>query len=74
MEYKGYTARYELDADEGVLHGHVDGITDIVSFVSESRETLEHEFRISVDVDPEICAEQGKEPERPRAERRRVDP
>jgi predicted HicB family RNase H-like nuclease len=74
VEYKGYTARYEIDAEEGVLHGHVGGITDIVSFVSDSRENLEREFRISVDVYLEVCAGQGVEPQRPHADPRRVDP
>ena len=72
MMYKGYTARYEHDAEEGVLHGHVDGIDDIVSFVSETLEGLEREFRTSVDVYLEVCAEDGREPDRPHAEARRA--
>lgn len=65
MMYKGYTARYVFDEDEGVLHGHVEGIRAIVSFVSETLEGLEREFRTSVDVYLEVCAERGREPERP---------
>ena len=72
MMYKGYTARYEYDRDEGVLHGHVDGIKDIVSFVSETLEGLEREFRTSVDVYLEVCAGDGREPERPTAAPRRA--
>ena len=65
MMYKGYTARYEFDEEEGVFHGHVDGICDIVSFVSETLDSLEREFRISVDVYLRDCAEDGHEPDRP---------
>lgn len=72
MMYKGYTARYEYDPDERVLHGHVDGITDIVSFVSETVEGLEREFRTSVDVYLDICAEDGRAPQRPVTEPRRA--
>lgn len=72
MMYKGYTARYEFDEDEGVLHGRVDGIRDIVSFVAETVEDLEREFQISVDVYLEFCAERGCEPNRPRADLRRA--
>jgi predicted HicB family RNase H-like nuclease len=70
MMYKGYTARYEFDEDEGVFHGHVDGIRDIVSFVSETLDGLEREFRISVDVYIEDCAEDEREPDRPHFEHR----
>jgi predicted HicB family RNase H-like nuclease len=72
MMYKGYTARCEFDEDEGVLHGHVDGIRDIVSFVSETLEGLEREFRTSVDIYLEDCAEDGSEPDRPHVEKRRA--
>lgn len=72
MMYKGYTARYEFDEYEGVLHGRVDGIRDIVSFVAETPEDLEREFRISVDVYLDVCAEEGSEPDRPRADPQRA--
>lgn len=68
MRYKGYTGSYVVDPDEGVLHGHVDGIEDIVTFVADNIEELEREFRISVDDYLEFCAEDGVEPNRPYAE------
>jgi predicted HicB family RNase H-like nuclease len=55
------------------LHGRVDGIRAVVSFVSDTLEGLEREFRTSVDVYLEVCAEKGYEPERPFvAEQRRA--
>ena len=65
LEYKGYRGRYDLDQDEGVLHGRVDGIRDIVTFVADTEDELEREFRISVDDYLEWCAEDGDEPNRP---------
>ncbi|MFL5386557.1 MAG: type II toxin-antitoxin system HicB family antitoxin [Longimicrobiaceae bacterium] len=64
-EYKGYVGRYEADRDDGVLHGRVDGIRDIVTFVADNLEDLEREFRASVDIYLEFCAERGVEPNRP---------
>lgn len=72
MNYKGYTAVYEVDDDDGVLHGRVAGIRDVVTFESETLEGLEREFRISVDVYLEWCAECGLVPNRPHAEPRRA--
>ncbi|HEU4561135.1 MAG TPA: type II toxin-antitoxin system HicB family antitoxin [Longimicrobium sp.] len=65
MMYKGYTARYEMDDEDGVLHGRVDGIRDIVTFESSTLDGLEQEFRISMDVYLDWCAERGREPDRP---------
>jgi predicted HicB family RNase H-like nuclease len=65
MMYKGYTGRYEVDPEDGVLHGHVDGIEDIITFEADNLEDLEREFQISVDDYLEWCAEDGVEPNRP---------
>jgi predicted HicB family RNase H-like nuclease len=72
MNYRGYTARYELDAHDQVLHGRVDGIRDIVTFVATNVVELEHEFHVSVDEYLSYCAEKGLRPEKPQGERRRT--
>lgn len=72
VEYKGYTAWYEVDDEDGVWHGHVDGIDDVVTFESETFEGLEREFQISVDDYLEFCTELGCEPDRPHIERHRA--
>jgi len=72
MMYKGYTAHVERDPEDGVLHGWIDGIEDVITFEAENPEDLEREFRISVDDYLEWCAEDGVEPNRPRVEPRRV--
>ena len=48
-----------------MLHGRVDGIRDIVTFVADSDDELEREFRVSVDCYLDLCAERGVEPNRP---------
>jgi predicted HicB family RNase H-like nuclease len=72
MNYRGYTARYEFDHHDKVLHGRVDGIRDIVTFVAPDVVALEHEFHVSVDEYLSYCAEKGLRPELPRQERRRA--
>jgi predicted HicB family RNase H-like nuclease len=65
MHCKGYTAHAEIDPEDGVLHGWVDNIEDVVTFEADNLEDLEREFRISVDDYLEWCAEDGVEPNRP---------
>ncbi|HET7463649.1 MAG TPA: type II toxin-antitoxin system HicB family antitoxin [Longimicrobium sp.] len=72
MNYKGYTAIVEIDEDDGVLHGRLAGIRDVITFESETIEGLEREFQTSVDLYLDWCAERGKAPSIPHAERRRA--
>ena len=65
MKYKGYTAHVERGPEDGVLHGRVDEIDDVVTFEGETPEALEREFRISVDAYLEFCAKDGAEPNPP---------
>jgi predicted HicB family RNase H-like nuclease len=65
MMYKGYTGRYEVDPEDGVLHGRVDDIEDVITFEADTLEDLEREFRISVDDYLEWCAERAVAPDRP---------
>jgi predicted HicB family RNase H-like nuclease len=65
LEYAGYHGRYEVDPRDGVLHGRVEGIRDIVTFVADTEDDLEREFRTSVDCYLDFCAERGIEPNRP---------
>ena len=64
LEYKGSRGRYDVDQNERVLHGRVDGIRDIVTFVADTDDDLEREFRTSVDCYLDFCAERGIEPDR----------
>ena len=71
MEYKGYTARIDGEED-GILHGRVDGIRDVVTFEAKDLDAIEREFQISVDVYLDWCTERGREPNRPALERKRA--
>ena len=72
MNYKGYTAHVEVDDEDGVVHGWVDGIRDVVTFEADDLADLEREFRISVDDYIKLCARNGVTPETPHVERRRA--
>lgn len=65
MEYKGYTARVEFDADAGVLFGEVEGLRDVVTFEGTDVREVEKAFRDSVDDYLDMCAQRSEEPEKP---------
>ena len=65
IEYKGYTGVFEFDPSIDAFHGRVIGLQDVVTFEGRSVEELRHEMEASVEDYLELCAEAGKEPERP---------
>ncbi|MDX2073637.1 MAG: type II toxin-antitoxin system HicB family antitoxin [Alphaproteobacteria bacterium] len=65
MEYKGYTAKIEFDADDRAFHGMVLGINDVVHFQGASVKELEKEFRASVDDYLEFCKARREKPDKP---------
>ena len=64
MTYKGYSARPEYSAGDGVFFGRLLGINDLVSFESENGEGLEEAFHKAVDDYLAFCSEIGKQPEK----------
>lgn len=76
MEYKGYTAKIELDSEAGLFHGQVLHTRDVITFQGTAVEELRKAFADSVDDYLEFCAERGEEPEKPFSGRFlvRVDP
>ena len=71
MTYKGYTGEVKYDADAGVFHGSVAGITDVITFEAKGASDIEKAFRDSVDEYLEFCDDLGEEPERPSSEAKR---
>ena len=63
--YKGYSARIEYDARDNILVGHIDGISDIIGFHTTSVADIEAAFHEAVDDYLAMCADFGKEPQRP---------
>ena len=65
MTYKGYTAELEVDMEDGILHGEVMGLRDVITFEAETVPRAIEEFHVSVDCYLELCERRGEEPEKP---------
>ena len=66
MEYKGYTAGpIEFDPEDSTFSGTVAGLKDVIHFEGSTARELTRSFRESIDAYLEVCAEEGKEPDRP---------
>ena len=64
MKHKGYTARVEFDAEDGILVGHIVGIDDVIGFHADTVRDLEAAFVEAVDDYLATCAAIGKSPEK----------
>ena len=64
MEYKGYKAAIEYDAEDNILVGRVLGIADTLVFHGESVDELNKMFKQSTDNYLDLCKRVGKEPEK----------
>ena len=65
MNYKGYRAAVAYDDEAGIFHGEVIGTWDVITFEGTSVEQLRKEFRFSVDDYLAVCAERGRQPDKP---------
>ena len=64
MEYKGYHAQIEFDAEDEIFTGNVYGITDSLYFHGTSVDELETMFHQSIDNYLAMCEETGKAPDK----------
>lgn len=67
FRYKNYIGQVTgMDMVDGVglLHGEVIGLSDVITFASESPAELEQAFRDSVDDYLEFCEQSGRDPEK----------
>lgn len=64
LEYKGYHAKIEFNADSFTIRGKIDGINDYIDFESDSLDRIEFEFHSAVDDYLAFCEEVGKNPEK----------
>ncbi|MCL6728594.1 type II toxin-antitoxin system HicB family antitoxin [Sphingomonas hankyongi] len=64
ITHKGYQARVEFDADDGIFVGRIAGIDDNVGFHSDNVQGLVEAFYEAVDDYLSTCAKIGKTPER----------
>ena len=65
MKYKGYHAEVTYDHEAAVFHGEVVGTRDVIFFEGTSVDQLNEEFRFSIDDYLAVCAERGREPDKP---------
>ena len=65
MKYKGYHAEVTYDHEAAVFHGEVVGTRDVIFFEGTSVDQLNTEFCFSIDDYLAVCAERGREPDRP---------
>jgi predicted HicB family RNase H-like nuclease len=65
IEYKEYTGVFEFDPSIDAFHGRVIGLQDVVTFEGHSVEELREEMKESVEDYLSLCADVGKDPERP---------
>jgi predicted HicB family RNase H-like nuclease len=59
LHYKGFTGRFWIDDDAGVIRGRVVGIADVITFQGKTIREVTGEFANSIDVYLEWCAETG---------------
>lgn len=65
MKYKGYTARIDWDAEEDTFVGRVLGIKDMLVFAGDDKISLHQEMVGVIDDYIALCAEKGKNPNKP---------
>lgn len=64
MKYKDYIGSVEFSEADGLFFGKVLGIRALISFEGETAKELIEDFHNAVDEYLELCAEEGKEPEK----------
>jgi predicted HicB family RNase H-like nuclease len=65
MSYKGYIGRVEFDEDENTLHGRIENIRDVVTFVGRTVAEVRKALRDSVEGYLAFCKERGRAPNKP---------
>ena len=64
LDYKGYHGSVEYSAEDKVLHGRVLGIRSMITYEGSDAESIEQDFRESVDAYLEMCERRGLAPEK----------
>lgn len=64
LEYKGYHASVEFDAEDEIFVGEVFGIADSLNFHGTSVAELKEMFEQSIDNYLDLCEEIGKNPDK----------
>ncbi|MHB8963569.1 MAG: type II toxin-antitoxin system HicB family antitoxin [Saccharofermentanales bacterium] len=62
LEYQGFHAKIEFNADDGMLFGTILGIDDCITFEGESTDEIRTAFHEAVEDYVEMCNKVGKIP------------
>ena len=65
MTYKDYIGSAEVSVEDGVLHGRLLGIRDLVTYEADTPAGLEAAYREAVDDYLADCAEEERKPDKP---------
>ena len=65
LHYRGYTGSVAFSEEDGVFHGKVLGISDLISYEGDSVQALTAEFREFIDDYFLFCKENDREPDEP---------
>ena len=65
MGYEGYRATITFDDEAGIFHGEVLDTRDVITFQGTSVGELRDAFKGSVNEYLRVCAEMGREPDKP---------
>lgn len=64
MKYKGFWGSCEVSFEDGILHGKIECINDLVTYEATTPAELKKAFNESVDDYIETCEMLGKEPDK----------
>lgn len=64
MEYKNYVGSVEFSEEDGCFFGRVMGIRALISYEGSTAKELVEDFHGAVDDYLDLCAAEGREPER----------
>jgi predicted HicB family RNase H-like nuclease len=65
MKHKGYTGRFNVDTEAGILYGEVINIRDVITFQGTTVEEVKQSFIDSVEDYLDFCKARGEDPEKP---------
>lgn len=65
LTYKGYSGRFDYDAEADIFHGEVQHINDVVTLQGRSIDELKQALADSVEDYLTFCAEEGRQPQKP---------
>ncbi len=65
LKYKGYFGSVEFSIEDGVLHGKIQCVNDLVTYEAETLAGLQEAFEEAVDDYLETCKILNKDPEKP---------